>query len=283
MKWILYSCLLIVMHMPLTFGAILPDEISLSFQRYGQRIPGSEDLYGEQKSFVEYVCKNWREIAEDIECLPPLDGVEIKNGVKFNCSVINFGRACCRLSPTEYVDFFEQVLNLREQKRISFTAFENMYYGSWGKECFWSVNWEHPRVQGIFKRIRKFDPPPDADFLSLMEKQAHGKLADNYMASVSDDEPLPQTLPGIKLQRPFATLIRKYERVTGKKLPSDPDFPEDASSRPERRPGQGDSGSGVEQVVELTTLGKSLLGGILALLAAGIAWGIARWRRKPGK
>lgn len=219
----------------LVFGITLPDEIDLSFRRSGHRIPNREELYGEQQPFLDYIAKNWRQITENIECLPPLDGEEDEIGVKFNCSVVRLGYACGHLAPAEYLDFFEQIVTLYEQKRISYSAFHSVYYGSDEKFSFWSVNWEHPRVQKIFDRIRKFDPPPDKDFLSMIEDQASGKLADNYMVNSSDDGPLPQTLPGIKLQRPFASVIRKYEAMTGKRVPADPDFPDHHNTRPSKK------------------------------------------------
>jgi hypothetical protein len=122
-----------------------------------------------------------------------------------------------------------------EQKRISFTAFYSIYDGGYGKEDFWSVNWEHPRVQRIFARIRKFDPSPNAAFMDALEAQAAGKLADNYMVNRSDDGPLPQTLPGIKLQRSFASVIRRFEARTGKRVPADPDYPDHHNIRPSKK------------------------------------------------
>ncbi len=214
----------------------LPSNIEEVFRKAHQPSPTNPTIpYREEQFFVDYLTSNWRSIAENIECLPPRDGMAFQKEVLFNISVINFGYACCNLPPTEYVEFFEQIVSLCEQQRISLTAFENLYSGGYGKEFFWSVNWEHPKVQGIFDRIRQFDPPLDASFMKMMEKQARGKLADNYMLNAGADTPLPQTLPGIKLQRPFASVIRKYEAMTGKKVPPDPDFPDHNITRPGRR------------------------------------------------
>lgn len=216
------------------FGVTLPDEISHSFQRAGQRMPSSEELYGEQQSFTDYILKNWRTISEDIECLPPKDG-EDNPGVKFNVSVIQFGYACAQLPPTEYVEFFEKIVGLYEQKRISFSAFENIYEGADAKRDFWTVNWEHPRVQAIFARIRKFDPPPRKALLDFIENQASGKLADTYMHDLPDDTKPPETLPGIKLQRPWASVIRKFEAMTGNRVDADPNFPDHHNTRISKR------------------------------------------------
>lgn len=261
----------------------LPAEIEKVFAKCNPYISREDAMAIDDPRFVEYISKNWRWIAEEIEVLPEVEGDIPQKQVAFNASVIAFAETCQKLPPLEYVDFLDQMLVNYEQRRISDTAFELMLMAQLEKHDFLSVNYEHPRVAAILKKASQLTPAKNKALKSCLEDMASGALADNYKTNMEDDAPLPQTLPGIKLKRPWGSLIKRYERVTGKKLPSDPDFPEETSSRPERRPGQGDSGSGVEQVVELTTLGKSLLGGILALLAAGIAWGIARWRRMSGK
>jgi hypothetical protein len=235
MKRILVMIASITLQVVSVHGMTFPEEIETSFRKYGRRMPGRDDLYGEQKEFVDYITSNWPKIADNIESLPPVDGEDFLGNVRFNATVVHFGYACCRLGPIEYLDYFEQITALYEQKRISFTAFKNLYHGGYGKEDFWSVNWEHPGVQAIFERIRRFDPPPDASFMEMVEDQSAGKLADNYMVNRGDNDPLPQTLPGIKLQRPFASLIRKYEAMTGKKFPPDPEFPDHHITRPSKR------------------------------------------------
>lgn len=212
----------------------LPEDVANSFRLAGHRIQGSDELHGEEKSFVDYVVSNWRDISKNIEYLPPKDG-KSPIEIRFNASVVRLGYACDSLPPIEYVEFFEQIVTLYEQKRISTLAFTNLYLGGDIKANFWSVNWEHPRVQGIFDRMRKFDPPLSESFLSLVEAEANGSLADNYMTNVSDDTPPPQTLPGIKLQRPWASAIRKYEALTGKRIPKHPDFPDHNNTRPSRK------------------------------------------------
>lgn len=255
----------------------LPQEVEISFRRNGQPIPGGNESYGRQELFIHYISQNWRNIVENIECLPPLDGHEDEKGVKFNVSVVRFGYSCAHLPPEEYLEFFEQIVSLYEQKRISFTAFENIYHGADEKHDFWSVNWEHPRVQAIFDRIRNFNPPPDDTFKSMVEDQSIGKLADNYMHDLPVDSPPPETLPGIKLQRPWASLIRKYEAITGKRVPVDPNFPDHNNARPSRKGLQELAAAGPETLIAEPANSwwmrpELLVPSILAALVAVVFW-----------
>lgn len=264
-------------------GQKLPDEIERAFVKNNPYLSREDAMSMDDPRFVDYILKNWRWIAEEIEILPEVEGDIPDKGVAFNASVMAFAETCQKLPPLEYLDFLDQMLVHYEQGRISDTAFELMLLAQLEKHDFLSVNYEHPRVAAILKKANRLTPAKNKALKSCLEDMASGALADNYKTNREDDAPLPQTLPGIKLKRPWGSLIKRYERVTGKKVPPDPDFPEETSLRPERRPGQSDSGSGVEEVVELTPLGKSLLGGILALVAAGTAWGFARWRRQRGR
>lgn len=225
-----------------------------------------------------YFTENWREIATNIEALPSSRFDPKYNKDRVLSTISTFYEDCGSLTPMEYLDFLDQMLILYEDERISHLAFKLLLLAENEKEDFLSVNYEHPRVAEILKKAIQLVPAEDESLRSCLEDMASGKLADNYKTNKEDDAPLPQTLPGIKLKRPWGSLIRKYERVTGKKLPPDPDFPDEDGVRPERRPEQKDSVE-VEEVVELTPLGKSLVGGSLALVAALIAWGIARWRK----
>lgn len=122
--------------------------------------------------------------------------------------------------------------------------------------------------------------------LSLVEDQEKGDLADNYMANMSDDAPLPQTLPGIKLKRPFASLIKKYERLTGRKVPPDPDFPDEPQTRPSKR--NPDAGgerekTNAEAGEESSTSWMPVVVAIAAMAAIlGIGRSVLRKRRQRG-
>jgi hypothetical protein len=192
--------------------------------------------------FVDYVLKNWKLIAEKIEILPEVEGDIPEKGVAFNASVMAFSETCQKLPPLEYVDFLDQMLLLYEKRRISKLAFEEVILPGLEKQDFLSVNYAHPRVESILKKAITLTSKEDDSLRSCLEDMASGALADNYKTNKSDDAPLPETLPGIKLKRPWDSLIRKYERITGKNVPPDPDFPDESGTRPERRPGQGNDG-----------------------------------------
>lgn len=113
--------------------------------------------------------------------------------------------------------------------------------------------------------------------MSLVDDQAGGKLADNYMVNSSDDDPLPQTLPGIKLQRPFASGIRKYEAMTGNRVPPDPNFPDHHTTRPSRKGLQELEAAGpgtllAEQVKAWWTRPELLISSIIAVFLAVVLW-----------
>ena len=73
-------------------------------------------------------------------------------------------------------------------------------------------------MKAIFAKARPLIPSSEEAKLSWLDEAAAGDLADNYLTNKSDDAPLPETLPGIKLKRPWASLIKKYEMMTGKKV-----------------------------------------------------------------
>jgi len=192
--------------------------------------------------FISYILNDWRRIAQNIEVLPPAKGSYATRVDAFNSSVMTFSETCQKLPPEEYLHFLDQILVLYEQKRISDRAFIHVFLPSFEKKDFLDVNYSHPRVAAILKKAIKLTPAEEANMRSALEATANGSLADNYMYDRSDDDPLPETLPGIKLKRPWGSFIRKYERLTGKKVPPDPDFPDEDQTRPARRP-QANAGS----------------------------------------
>jgi hypothetical protein len=215
----------------------LPDDIAQAFAKSDRYFAPGTAMSTDDPKFIGYILKNWRWIANEIEILPKLERDIPEKDVAFNVSVIRFSETCEKLSPLEYVDFLDQMLVLYEQKRISDNAFENALSPSLEKRDFLAVNYEHPRVAAILKKKIGLTPPEDEDARSGLEDMANGKFADNYMYDRGDDDPLPETLPGVKLKRPWGSLIQKYERLTGKKVPPAPDFPDEDQTRPERRAG----------------------------------------------
>ena len=213
---------------------VFPPDIANAISTSGTGESGGLFVRGvERQTFIDYLCKNWREITKNIEILPDTKGNFYKKSDAFNASVNTFGAACESLPPEEYLEFLEQFVGLYEDKRIGYMPFDFQLSGSDKKECFLEVNWEHPRVQGIISRARRLIPPSEISTLSWLDEAAKGELADNYMTNKSDDAPLPETLPGIKLKRPWGSLIKKFELITGKKVPHDPKF----DPRPSRRGG----------------------------------------------
>lgn len=257
----------------------LKPEIAEAFRKNVQYAPPdtSEFAAGTPK-FIEYVLMNWREILEDIECIPMMNQHPLANStddVRMNVSLSLFTGTCEDLTPEDYVEFFNKLLDLRAENRISYPAIKDAYLASGSKDYFFAVNWEHPEVQKIFAKMKRLIPPEDESLRSMVEEEEKGGLADNYLTNKSDDAPLPQTLPGIKLQRPFASLIRKYEAMTGKKVPPDPDFPDHRITRPSRHGLQeAAAGKTVASAQQARTLRweEITLASAVVFILTGILW-----------
>jgi hypothetical protein len=258
----------------------LPADIERAFVKNNPYISRGDAMSMDDPRFVEYVLKNWRPIAERIEILPEVEGDIPEKGVAFNVSVIAFSEACEKLPPMEYVDFLDRMLVLYEQRRISELAYEQVILPGLEKQDFLSVNYEHPRVEAILKKALSLLSPEEESLRSCLEKTASGALADNYKTDKSDDAPLPETLPGIKLKRPWDSLIKKYERITGKKLPPDPDFPENPGTRPHRRLGKGDAGEVSKRVSEGGGAWDSWKLPVIALALISVGLGIFKHARR---
>ncbi len=218
---------------------VLKPEIAEAFRKRNPYDPPNISKYATgTEPFIAYVLENWREIVDNIECIPMMNQSpvrDITDEVRLNSSLSVFAGTCQELPPVEYVEFFNKMLNLCDEGRVPFRAIETAYSSLGTKDYFFAVNWEHPEVQKIFAKMKRLIPPENDSLLSLVEKEEKGDLADNYLTNREDDAPLPQTLPGIRLKRPFGSLIRKYERLTGTKVPPDPDFPEEPQIRPSKR------------------------------------------------
>jgi hypothetical protein len=152
------------------------------------------------------------------------------------------------------------------------------------KDDFLSVNWEYPRVRVILKKVIKLIPTTDEDLRSCVEEIASGRLADNYMTDKGDDDPRPETLPGIKLVRPWDSLLKKYERMTGKKVEEsyDPTF----NPRPEKSARIATT-SRSDQKFDTATLATHSITDwwpwlVSLLLALPIIYGIRLFRKSSG-
>ena len=173
---------------------------------------------GDKAKFTQYICEHWKDIMR--EYIPNYHNSDGPNKT-LTIDVIRF--AAEDLPPLEYLDFLENLLDMEDQGKLPRGNNSLMLDGRNKKSSFLEVNWQYPRVQAILKRAIKLFSN-DKVAVAAFEATASGKLADNYRNGVSDDAPDPETLPGIKLQRPWGSLIRKYEWLTGKKVPPDPKY-----------------------------------------------------------
>lgn len=234
MKRIIVICLIFILCQVSQGEFIIPPDISNGIVESTTGESGGLSIHGvDQERFIKFIKSNWKSIAENIEILPVRPNSTLFKNKLSHSSVIIFGAACESLPPDEYLDFFDELIKLREQDRIPFHSIDRLMLGIEQKDCFFAVNWEHPRVQAIFKKVKKLTPPEEKSFCDYVDAASKGELADTYLENRSEDLPLPQTLPGIKLQRPWASLIKKYELRTGKKVPHDPKF----DPRPTRHDG----------------------------------------------
>lgn len=257
----------------------IPPEISMVLSKQFGYSYDSDLMSSEDPTFVNYIHKNWREIADNIEWLPLAEGDRIPEKVAFNASVMHFGQTCESLPPLEYLDFFEKMLSLCEEGRIGFEAVDFLYHPQDEKDCFFSVNWEHPRVQKIFARLRKLIPPGKVDFLSMLEDESKGELAENYLNDKSGDAPLPETLPGIKLKRPWDSLIKKYERMTGKKV----DVPYNSRYNPRPEKGSAPVPASISEKTASALLNPWLWmisGGLVVIIGIAVKVGRSSKRRR---
>jgi hypothetical protein len=182
--------------------------------------------------------------------------------------------ACEELGPPEYLDFLDKILDIHEQKKVRGETIgyaDLLFFGQGRKKSFLAVNWENPRVRGILLRAVRLFSDLDPDAANYLQRQANGELADNYMTGEPDDAPRPETLPGVKLQRPWASLIRKYEQLTAKKVPYDPTF----DPRPSKRPGQTAESSGTPAQIKN---GHFSTWPWFAFLVALLATGLCSWK-----
>ena len=215
-----------------TSTLILPPDILLGITRSSTGESGGIFVEGVDRDyFIKYICYHWREILDNVKDLPKSEGSFTSNQDAINLSFAIVGGACESLSPSEYLDFMDRITELCEQNLIAYDSYSSQLGASSKKQDFLTVNWEHPRVQAIFEKARKLVPVTDEATLSWLNEAARGELADNYMTNKSDDAPLPETLPRIKLERPWGSLIKKFELITGKNVTHDLKF----DPRPSRR------------------------------------------------
>jgi hypothetical protein len=200
---------------------------------YGTEMGSFGTTTGDEKKLGEYICANWRSILKEYKSLSL-----IKTDSIHGLHHLIMAYACEELPPFEYLDFLDEMLNVIEQMKVNNEPLDYanlLFYGRGRKDSFLAVNWEHPRVKKILQRAIKFFSEVDPTAVDCLQSEAKGELAENYMSDRRDGDPLPETLPGIKLIRPWGSLLKKYELFTGKKLPPDPSFPDNSATRANRR------------------------------------------------
>lgn len=267
---------IILLSMPLLKGLDVPDDIVEGIRKSRTLESGGLVIDGvDRDRMLEYVRLHWRDILDQIESFPEAHGDFSGNKQNaINASVIHFGAICESLPPEEYVEFLEKFIGLVEEGKIQYFPLihQLMASTSW-KDCFLQVNYSHPKVQAFLQRAMKVIPESDPDMLAFVKLAADGELADTYLTNRSDDF-RPQTLPGVKLKRPWGSLIRAYERMTGEKAPPDPEFPED-EPRTARRPGFDEPDASVEYAMDDESFWL-----LTSLLLLGCAGGFYWYRRR---
>lgn len=199
---------------------------SMSREEFDKAVHGSfssDDGYygtdtGDKVKFGKYICEHWSEL---LDSYAPNYNNNSKDNKTLTINVICY--AAEDLPPIQYLDFLGKILDMGESGRFPLENASSLLDGRLKKYHFLEVNWQHPRVQAILKRAIKLFAN-DKAAAEAFEATAKGRLADTYRDGLSEGAPYPETLPGIKLQRPDASLIKKIELLTGKKVPYDPGY-----------------------------------------------------------
>jgi hypothetical protein len=155
---------------------------------------------------VDYVKANWSELLDNLKEVPSA-------GKSKTSAAMLLGRIAEELPPEDYLEFMAKYLDAYEKGDIPTNIVALQIAGSVRKEYFFAVNFEDARAKSIISRAKSLAPEKETDFRAYMDELMSGKLADMYLANESDDAPRPETLPGIKLRAPFASLIEKAKRM----------------------------------------------------------------------
>jgi hypothetical protein len=200
----------ILIGIPLFIGATAALEIPRDFAEQFKSAQVSEDgrlavADGSTDELVAYIKAHWRELLDGIESIP-----DPPNPIS-KLSII--GAAAENLQPMEYLDFLDKYLDTCERSKLPGRYMVSQLAGSAKKSFFLAVNFEHPRVRNILHRALDL-LPEDAETEAsreLIRTILAGELADSYMTNVPEDTPPPETLPGIKLRKPWASILDKIK------------------------------------------------------------------------
>jgi hypothetical protein len=217
---------------------------------------------------VEYVKSNWREL------LPHFEEVQVRgNTIESKISVI--GIAAEELEPLEYLNFLDEYLILVRQGRVPLDEMVSQIGGNGRKRDFMAVNWKYPKVREQLTAVMKLNEEKGGilspDEVTGLQSVAEGGEADSYDDGTGREP--PETLPGVKLENPFASLIKKATR------------PEKTKAAAAGNSGGGKAGQSVALVTEANeSSGGGHLWGIAAALAllAFALWRAFFKRRQAG-
>lgn len=163
----------------------------------------SDDGRGEE--LAEYIRANWRYLMTHIGEVPTKDETTIS-------AIALIGQSAEELPPEEYLDFLDAFLSLYSEGLIPDNILMYRLFGMGRKNFFISVNSAHPRVQGFLERTKELVPKENEKLHSIITDLAKGEGSDMYYANASENDLPPETLPGIKLRRPFESMIPEFMR-----------------------------------------------------------------------
>ena len=161
----------------------------------------------EREVVIEFVKMNWREVLDNLDQVPSPGG-------NVSGAAMLVGAAAEELPPLEYLDFLDAYLTLYERGGVNDDLLRAQLAGDNRKNYFVAVNAAHPRVKALLLRAKNLVPKENVVFQEYLDEEIAGARSDMYFANASRDTPPPETLPGIKLRKPFESLIEKAKRMT---------------------------------------------------------------------
>lgn len=225
------------------------------------------------KAYEDFALKHWKILLSDVDRLPS------RRGNPQTVTAAQISVFCEKLPPMEYLDLLDRLIDLVAGEKINPDTLMAQINGTESKHLFIAVNFEHARVRDLLRRAKEVsgDHP---NIVRSLERHESGELADGYQVTNGADF-FPQTLPGIKLRHPDETLIRKYEQMTGRRIPRDPRFETQSAIRPPRRMAQGEvpGNDPGEPRSPASTMWPWIAGGATIVVACFGLWMIRRVAR----
>lgn len=184
----------------------LPPEVKEAFSRASVGEDGYLYPSGSGRDLIiEYVKNNWKDLLDQLADVPSEAG-----SIRSAARVV--GNAAEELPPLDYLDFLDHYLTAYSRGHIEDELLRWQLAGVDRKNYFITVNAAHPRVRNLLLRAKELVPKENVAFQEYLDEEFAGKRTDMYFANKSDDARPPETLPGIKLRKPFESLIAKMNR-----------------------------------------------------------------------